>query len=348
MGWTSPEARELFGLFAKHHAEQRTQKLAQVTASLQIMPASEQVLEDLCALSPQDAQRALRAHPGYEMHRSLESIETMLPVFHRAVADLNTAVNAFPAPGPIEMRRERESLEAEISVIVNKEILAAVGASQALVDYSRGVRKLLPVERFDQKRSEIFDDDEHALVKGLRNLLSHVRHTTADWQTTYSREGRVTRFKIDTEILLTEAELNTATRRFLATHGQILDISGLLSSYAERVDRFYGWLLPELEQHMPEAIVEFRGCEGAVKLDHARQSYKVLLDIWRQAKVDPYEHLPKYLTADEVSRALELPQRSEAQVDYIISCVDRNGICDAELRLLVHQFFGVAEQKMPE
>ena len=341
MGWTSPEARELFALVAKHQAEQRSQKLAQVTASLQTVPASEQVLEELCALSPQDAQRALRTHPGYEMHRNLESIETMLRVFHRALADLDIAVNAFPALGPVEMRRERESLEAEISVTVNKEILAAVGASQALVDYSRSARKLLPEQLFDQKRSEIFDDDEHALVKGLRNLLSHVRHTTADWQTTYSREGRVTCFKIDTETLLAEAELNSAAQRFLATHGQILNVSGLLSSYAQRVDRFYGWLLPELEHRMPEAVVEFRRCEVAVKLHHARQSYKLLVGVWQQAKADPYEHLPKHLTTEQFSRASELPHRSKAQVDYIISCVDRNGICDAELRLLVYRFFGV-------
>ena len=78
-----------------------------------------------------------------------------------------------------------------------------------------------------------------------------------------------------------------------------------------------------------------------VKLHHARQSYKLLVVVWQQAKADPYEHLPKHLTTEQFSRASELPQRSKAQVDYIISCVDRNGICDAELRLLVYRFFGV-------
>jgi hypothetical protein len=341
MGWTSPEARELFDLFAKRQTEQRSQKLAQVTADLQKLPAPAHVIEELCALSPQDAQRALHTHPGYEMHRNLESIKTMLLVFHRALADLDIAVNAFPGLAPVEMRRERESLEAELSVTVNKEILAAVSASQALVDYSRSARKLLPEKLFDQKRSEIFDEDEHALVKGLRNLLSHVRHTTADWQITYSGKGRVTCFKIDTETLLAEAELNSAAQRSLATHGKILNVSALLSNYAERVDRFYGWLLPELEHCMPEVIVEFRRCEVAVKIHHARRSYKLLVDLWQQAKADPYEHLPKHLTSEQLSRVLELPQRSAVQVDYIISCVDRNGICDEELRLLVYRFFGV-------
>ena len=96
---------------------------------------------------------------------------------------------------------------------------------------------------------------------------------------------------------------------------------------------------------MPEAVVEFRRCEVAVKLHHARQSYKLLVGLWQQAKVDPYEHLPKRLTNEQCLRALELPQRSKVQVDYIISCVDLKGICDEELRLLAYRFFGV---KIPE
>jgi hypothetical protein len=99
---------------------------------------------------------------------------------------------------------------------------------------------------------------------------------------------------------------------------------------------------------MPEAIVEFRRCEEAVKLDHARQSYKLLVGFWQQAKADPYEHLPKYLTSKQFASALELPERSKVQVDYIISCVDRNGISDEELRLLVYRFFGVTEQNINE
>ncbi len=341
MGWTSPEARELFNLFAQCQEEQRSRKLAQVTASLQMLPASEGALKELCELSPQDARRALRAHPGYQMHRNLESIESMLRVFHRGLVDLEIAVNSFPALGPAEMRTERESLEVELTVRVNKELLAAVSASQALVDYTRRVRKMLPEGLFDQRRSEIFNHDEHVLVKGLRNLLSHKRHSTADWQTTYSSEGRVTRFKIETETLLAEAELDGVARAALATRGEILDVSDLLSSYTKQVDSFYGWLLEEIEHHVPEAVVEFRNCDEAVKIHYARQSYKLLIGLWQQASADPHEHLPKHLTGKQLGEALILPHRSKVQVDYVISCIDRDGICDGELRELVYRFFAV-------
>jgi hypothetical protein len=38
-----------------------------------------------------------------------------------------------------------------------------------------------------------------------------------------------------------------------------------------------------------------------------------------------------------------LPHRSPEQVDYIISCVDRDGLCDAQLREIIYRFFKVSE-----
>jgi hypothetical protein len=121
-----------------------------------------------------------------------------------------------------------------------------------------------------------------------------------------------------------------------------VDVSELLSGYAKRVDRFYGWLLPELEQHLPDPVKDFRHCRDTVKRHRARLSCKLMLELWIQAKADPYIHLPKYLTSEQLAIASSLPHRSTTQVDYIISCVDRTSLCDEELRARVHQLFKVA------
>jgi hypothetical protein len=343
MGWTSPEARELFNLVATHQAQERQRKRQQVSAALKMLPTTEETLAQLCSLSPEDAQRAMRTHPAYETQRNVESIETMLQVFHRAMADLKTAVDEFPFLGPPDARFEREALETEVSIRVNKELLAAISASQALVDFSRKVRDLVPPGIFDRKRLEVFDASEHALIKDLRNLLVHRQHTAANWQSVYSQDGRTTHFKIDAEDLLAEAELSGAAKKSLAIHGARVDVSELLSTYAERIDKFYGWLLPEIERNLPKSVEDFRRCQKAVQLDHGRQSYKLLLGLWQQISVDPYAHLPKHLTSEQLTTALGLPHRSPAQVDYIISCVDRNGVCDEELRHLTYELFKVDE-----
>jgi hypothetical protein len=341
MGWTSPEARELFNLVARSQAQERLEKTRQVSNALQTLPTTEETLAQLCSLSPEDAKRSMRAHPGYETQRNIESIETMLQVFHRSMNDLKAAVDEFPFLGPPNARNEREALEAEISIHVNKELLAAVSASQALVDYSRKVKDLVPTGVFDQKRLEVFDESEHALVKDLRNILVHRQHTAANWQTIYSHRGRSTHFKIDAEDLLAEAGLSAAAKKCLTSHGASVDISKLLSTYAERIDRFYSWLLPQIERHLPASVEDFRRCHKAVKFDHGRRSYKLLLGLWQQISVDPYTHLPKHLTTEQLATALSFQHRSPAQVDYIISCVDRNGVCDEELRSLAYRLFKV-------
>lgn len=176
----------------------------------------------------------------------------------------------------------------------------------------------------------------------MRNLLGHRLHTAANWQIVYSKDGRYTHFKIDAEDLLAEAELTAPAKQHLATLGKTVDVSELLSSYAKRVDRFYGWLLPELEQHLPDPVKDFRHCRDSVKRHHGRLSHKLMLELWIQAKADPYIHLPKHLTSEQLAVASSLPHRSATQVDYIISCVDRTSLCDEELRARVYQLFKVA------
>ncbi|PSH04034.1 MAG: hypothetical protein CXZ00_09500 [Acidobacteria bacterium] len=341
MGWTSPEANELFNFIVRGMAEERRKQRKRICDALKTPPTTEETLAQLCSLSPQDFERVMRAHPAYKTQRNIESIQTMIEVFHRAMSDLKTAVGEFPTLGPPDARGQREALEIAVSVRVNKELLAAVGASQSLVAYSRRVRDQLPSDLFDKERIEVFDENEHALVKDLRNLLAHQLHTAANWQTVYSKGSRSTHFKIETEDLLAEAELSAAAKLHLATLGETVDVSELLSNYAERVDRFYGWLLPELERYLPESVKDFRRCRDTVKHHHGRQSYKLLLGLWIQANADPYAHLSKHLTSEQLATVSNLPHRSATQVDYIISCLDRTGSCNEELRKLVYLLFKV-------
>lgn len=69
----------------------------------------------------------------------------------RELEDLDITANALLQLGPRDAQGERKSLEAEVSVRVNKELLAAVSDSQALVNYTLRVPKLFR-ENFDHKR----------------------------------------------------------------------------------------------------------------------------------------------------------------------------------------------------
>jgi hypothetical protein len=341
MGWTSPEARELFQQFLKYDVDRRQCEWSRVNEALKIVPTTQEARDKLCALGPEDAERALRLHPGYLLHRKIESVQTMLELFRRALADLGPAIASFPDLGSPNGRQGRESLEHEVSVLVNKELFAALGAAKTLVDYSRRIKSLVPADQFDFKKKEAFSPNEHALIVDLRNSVLHKVHSEANWQKVYRGGLPTTHFVIDREELLADGELSSAAREHLKQLGSTIDVTELLSAYSQKVEGFYGWLLPEVETHLPIAVQDYRACRQAVKSHHSKLSYEFLIRTWMQAGVDPYQHLAKHLTSEQLKAMAELSHRSAEQIDYIISCMDQQGVCDESLRKTVYEFFKV-------
>jgi len=339
--WTSPEAREIFQWLVKQEVERRSRERQKVSEALQTVPACRETLDELGALSPEDAERALRMHPGYPAHRKIESVRTMLELFRRALADLAVAIAEFPEPGGPDDRILRERLEKGISIRVNKELFAALGAAKTLVDYSRRLKDLVDVALFDSKLKDAFHPGEHALIMGLRNSVLHQVHSRANWQKRWHAGTKTTHFVIQRETLLAEGELSSAAREHLNRLGTTCDVTELLRGYSEKVDQFYAWLLTEVESHLPLEVSDYRACRRAVKRQHGRLSYEVMIGLWTQAGPDPYQHLPKLLTSEQLKQMEDLPHRSPRQVDYIISCLDKDEVCDDHLRAIIYKFFTV-------
>lgn len=58
--------------------------------------------------------------------------------------------------------------------------------------------------------------------------------------------------------------------------------------------------------------------------------------------VDPYVHLVRYFTEDELHRARCFDDHSKAQVDYLIALRDPIGLCSDALRGELYKIFKVA------
>ena len=96
-----------------------------------------------------------------------------------------------------------------------------------------------------------------------------------------------------------------------------------------------------MEEHLPIEVKDYRACCKRVKRHHGKLSYEVMVGLWTQAGADPYEHLSKHLTTEQMKGAEALPHRSPQQVDYIIACLDKDGVCDDHLREVIYKFFRV-------
>jgi hypothetical protein len=110
MGWTSPEAHDLFRQYMKYDSDRRKSECLRVSESLQVLPTTQAVRDDLARLGPGDVELALRKHPGYSQNRKIKSVRTMLELFRRALSDLKSAVELFPDLGAPDQKAARELL----------------------------------------------------------------------------------------------------------------------------------------------------------------------------------------------------------------------------------------------
>jgi hypothetical protein len=144
--------------------------------------------------------------------------------------------------------------------------------------------------------------------------------------------------------LLQTKNIGQDARRFIAKCGERVQIRAVADSYSSKVRAFYDWYLPALEINATPALLDYRRCKKVCVQTSSRAWHRAMVHHLIQWKVDPYAHLDKYLTSDEIEAALRLPMRSREQVDYIIAAVDEHKACDDELRSMVYKLFQVGEQ----
>jgi hypothetical protein len=138
---------------------------------------------------------------------------------------------------------------------------------------------------------------------------------------------------------------NAGARRYLAARNKDVDIGELAPLYHRRVHDFYDTLLDETDKSPPAEVADYRRCWNAHRQRGARLMWGFLLAQYLTCGLDPYNYLDRYLTPAELQAARKLPDRSRAQVDFIIQSVDEFSACDERLRLMIYRLFGVPDHQ---
>jgi hypothetical protein len=312
------------------------------------IPVSPQALARLSQLDPEGFQEVIRFHPGFEGHRKVRGLRTMLETFGGLYKDLSADIQRFndyarQVPKRSRDKNRRAALE-EISGSVGKHIFALAAAALALVQLSRRVRKYVSAEEFDSKLADNFDAGLREFIKDLRDNFSHEDYVEAHWAITYSGGGIEATFDFHASELLRSGTFNERSKQYIREHGDKIGVPAIFADYRNRVKSFYGWLNGEIEAHLPAEIVDYRRCVREHQTFMSRTSYRFFLNQWIASGVDPYQHLEKWLEPDELSEVYQLPIRSASQVARIIELVDDKGICNNELRELVFRLFQVEQR----
>ena len=337
--------RHVFQVMNEHNRK----KTEQLLAGLKDSPLDKEGLEAVAMLGPGEANYFLRHHPGHELEQALSSLWNMLDVFRCACKGIQRENTKFAALAGKDEFSHRE-MQAEVDAIQNeirKEIFAASGAAFSIVGLSYKVFPKVEVPGYRERvEREFAKSGDHHFIKCLRNEMSHSWFPPANWKVFKSiQEGQSVSFEFDCSQLLRYGEFNRTAQEYILASGSGIDVVCLFESYSQKVESLYSWLSKAIDDYLPESIHEYRKCVKAQKAYSSRCLWRVLIEqVGIPNKVDPYEHLDRYLTKVELGEVLALPRQSKQQVDRIIQLVDEYDACDDSLRLKVYQLFRVKEE----
>jgi len=336
------ERRKFFFAVLRADQERKARRRAELAELVKTIPVPDDLLSEI-AWGWSDL---LKNHPGFEAYKKSRALSAMLAVFNRAHKDLVAQLerfHEFTLTEDFGRRRGKRELQ-EIGEAVDKELLAFSTAAMSLVDHARGLRDLVLVTEFEERRSAIFDVQEHRFITELRNMISHGHFPDVSWHLQYGEE-RITDFILFSSNLLDYGGIHKDAQAFIARCGEHVHVRRVTDSYAAKVRLFYDWYYQKIESNVPEALIDYRRCRRVCTVTSSRSWHRVLVHHFIEWKVDPYQHLDKYLLPEERDVAMKIPMRSKEQVDYIISTADEHDACDDELRSMIYRLFGVTTQR---
>ena len=324
----------------------------QVESSTVPLPAD--LVEQLSQTNPSDLSDVLMVHPGYPSWEALGSYKISLRVFKKALDDLIGVINQFEVlarDGKVLGRANEDTLD-EFGIAVQKELFAAANAAYSLVDHStRRLQTKLDIDSYEQKLSEHFGDDcLHDFIVCLRKIIHHVRMQEANWRITKNPRSDPeisAEFQLlKKDLLKYSREMNSSSRQYLDGAHEQINTREIFQEYGNRVSAFHSWLLDAIESTPLPELRDYERCLRENKKAANRTVWKAMLGNWLNwdKPPNPYEHLDRYLTKDQLDAVNRLPERSKKQVDKIIELVDSDGACDEELRGLLYRLF---EAKAP-
>jgi len=314
--------------------------------SLGPLPWNKEMLHKAYFSNLVSTTEAIKEHPGYEVESDLFDLRFALEIFLDSVADLLLSIADFGKECRIPgfWHRGNKNRVVHFERRVRHGVSTASMSLFSLVDVSRRVSRHYKIEGYEENvKSTFAENGQHRFIQCLRNYITHVRLAESGWHITWARKGTVqTQFLLKTEDLLSWKGWDKLALSFISRYPKGIDLKLLFESYAESVGTFQQWFIMEIEKSQEDQLAEYRSYDKLLKSFAWKSFWELMLgQVVIRNGIDPYQHLDKHLTPDEIAEVLAMPKYSRQQVDRIIEIVDEKGLVDEELRDLAYRAFKV-------
>lgn len=320
-------------------------------------PIPDELLEHVLRLFHTDALSVLRGHPGFVLSERREHFRASLSIMFLSLSDLDSALVEFEEQATTEKAeimqlQNRKQLEI-IEQRIQKELFATANAAASLVDHARRLNKRFEFPEFKDQVLKCFKDDGlHDLIIALRVLLHHLHVVQAGWslQSDYVTGTRSAKFKISRSEI--EGAIQKFPDRFGGNKGEPMrmflsrcddqiNILSLFREYRSRVECFYDWLEDQIENSSPADLKDYDRCILEKRKYDTRMSWNALIGNWLnwERVPDIHEHLPDYLSTEQLEAVYKFPRNSKEQADFLIGLLDEDGAADEPTRERIYKLF---------
>jgi len=307
-------------------------------------PWTEEQLKKAYFSNWQYTTKTIQKHPGFKPHQYLENLKLSLEMFNSFISDLLSSVNTFRIESTDKRFWERPNRGriCELELLIDRGIFSSAMSSKTLIEYSRKIRKNVPVNEYEQHVEKYFDKERNNFINQLRNYFGHIQIIKAGWQISWSVDKkRQCYFLLKKDELLRWDEWNNHSKKFIKNNAEDIDVELLFQNHRKCVLEFYKWFHKEIERASAPNLSEYRNYEKMLNKFGAEAEYKLLLDTALKKKIDPYNYLDEYFDRTELDEIMQFPKRSVKQVDKIIESLDTFNACDDELRQKMYVLFKV-------
>lgn len=333
----------------RHHQDLRERLRSSQT------PLPPELFEQIVHLNNLHLRDIMRDHPAFTVWERYHSYQLSLRVFERSGRDFLAAIGRFEThadnSSAILDRANKDQLE-DIEDAIQKELFAVTNAALSLVDHARRLQDEVAIPSFQVMRQECFGNDGlHEFIHGLRVILFHLQAVEAGWNITHEfGKDKTASFMLDRKDLQLaletfdksfSAEKKEIIRTYLAAGPLKLDLKVVFGEYRGRAARFNAWFGEQLGANSLVGLRDYERCITENTKRSARQYWHLMLTSWLNAKKppNPYNHLTRFLTPEQIAEVYALPAQSDEQIDLAIKYGDHDGLCDDSLRSQIHRLF---------
>ena len=149
-------------------------------------------------------------------------------------------------------------------------------------------------------------------------------------------------FILSKDDLMQFNDWSSLAKSYIQSQEDGVDVESLFNEYSNQVKKFHNWLRVALFNGYGKKITQHLNYLKIIEGFSLESNWNLLFQqVLPQHNIDPYQHLDKYLTDEQLEDIYSFPFRSQQQVDRIIQLIDTHQICTDLMRSKVYDAFKI-------